>query len=97
MISVSGTTTTRRRLFIAGWIIWMVGAVIGLDIVGILSPQVFFITVFLGYLLLVELTTSNYLADPWRGWLTWPERLGYAVFLIFVARYVYGVVRPVLG
>jgi hypothetical protein len=86
-----------RHRFVGRYVLLLLALLVVLSSFGMLSPETFFIGAFIGYLLLVEITTSSYLHPRWREPLRWPARVGYVIFGLLALRYFVTIARTGMG
>ncbi|MCO8245568.1 MULTISPECIES: hypothetical protein [unclassified Haladaptatus] len=72
--------TEHRRRFIYGQTLWMLLCLFVLSLLGTYSNEIFFALVFIGFLVLVELTAPTAVTPRWRRRLRWFIVVGTLVF-----------------
>ncbi|KZN22520.1 hypothetical protein A4G99_20280 [Haladaptatus sp. R4] len=72
--------TEHRRRFIYGQTLWMLLCLFVLSLLGAYSNEIFFALVFIGFLVLVELTAPIAVTPRWRRRLRWFIVAGTLVF-----------------
>ena len=76
----------RRQQFVTGQLVWMVGAILLLAVLGSLSLELFFVVSLIGFLVVVELTAPVAITPAWRSRLKWLILVGLVVFGYVVVR-----------
>lgn len=71
--------TRVRQRFVYGQLAVMLGGVFALLLFGVLSLNAFFVVSFVGFLLLLEVTTPTNLSPQWRTRVRWLLALGFVV------------------
>ena len=94
---IAGAAARQRTRFVVGYLAVLLGLLVVLGSFGVLSPGTFFVAAFVGYLLAVELTSTNYLWPDWRDKLRWPALAGYAVVGYLVVSFLVSAVRSGLS
>ncbi|MCU4802130.1 hypothetical protein OB920_17275 [Halobacteria archaeon HArc-gm2] len=87
-------TTRRRQRFVIGQVVWMLGAVLVLALLGSLSLELFFVVSLIGLLIVVELTASFSVTPTWRSRLKWLILLGLVGFTYVVVRRILEILPP---
>jgi hypothetical protein len=88
--------TGRRQRFVHGQTAWMAGTVLVGAVTGVLSYEFFFVSSFLGFLVLLELTAPFNVTPRWRARLRVFVVLGLVVFGYIVVRRIQQVLGGVL-
>ncbi len=70
----------------------MVSTLVTLVALGVFSLPLFFVASFVGFIIVVELTTPINVAPRWRARLRWITILGFLIFMIFVIRKILKIV-----
>ncbi|WP_049972846.1 hypothetical protein [Haladaptatus cibarius] len=77
-------SVTHRRQFVYGQCGLMLVAAALLSILGVLTVETFFIVSFVGFLMLLELTSPAYVRPQWQSRLRWILLLGLLMFCYLV-------------
>ncbi|WP_227356299.1 hypothetical protein [Haladaptatus salinisoli] len=84
--------TRRRQRFIHWQVLWMVSALVALVALGVFSLPLFFVVSFVGFVIVVELTTPVNVAPRWRARLRWITILGFLILMVIVVRKILKIV-----
>ena len=87
-------TTHRRLRFVTAQVAWMLAAVLGLVLVDSLTLELFFVVSFVGFLVVLELTSPINVTPRWRRRLYLLVGLGLVVFAYLVVRRVLEILPP---
>lgn len=88
--------TGRRQRFVRGQTAWMVVTVLVGTLTGILSYEFLFVSAFIGFLVLVELTAPFNVTPRWRSRLKWLVLLGIVGFAYIVVQRILRAIEVVL-
>jgi len=87
-------TTHRRLRFVSAQVAWMLAAVVGLVLLDSLTLELFFVVSFVGFLVVLELTSPINVMPQWRRRLYWLVGVGLIVFTYIVVRRILEILPP---
>lgn len=86
--------TRHRQRFVHAQVVWMLGAIVVLSLLGSLSLELFFVLSLIGFLVVIELTASPTVTPQWRSRLIWFVVLGLLGFGAIVIRRILEILPP---
>jgi hypothetical protein len=86
--------TRRRNQLVHGQLVWMLGSILALTLLGALTYELFFVVSLIGFLIVVELTAPFNVTPAWRRRLRWIILVGLVVFSYIVIRRILAILPP---
>lgn len=86
--------TLRRQRFVNAQVAWMLASILGLEVVGALTLELFLLVSLIGFMLLTLATEPATLTPGWRSRLRWPILIGFLVFAYLLVREILAMIPP---
>ena len=86
--------TRHRERFVRAHVVWMLGTIVILSLLGSISLELFFVLSLIGFLVVIELTAPFAVTPVWRARLRWLILLGLLAFAVLVIRRILEILPP---